>query len=75
MQLESKPIKDLYLNRAEIERLLELMDTFGNKWVHIINETNNLGGDEGPVVEFFTELNSIGGLFTTTLKNPEEQSW
>ena len=75
MKLEKHPINDLYLNRAELERLLELMNTFGNSWVHIINETNNLGAEEGPVVEFFTELNSIGGLFTTTLKNTDEQSW
>ena len=37
-----------------------------------VHEGDRIGGDEGPVVEFFTELNSIGGLFTTTLKNPEE---
>lgn len=68
MQLKSKPIKDLYLNRAEVERLLDLMNNFGNDWVHIINETDNEGGDEGVVVEFFTDLNSVAGKFSTTLR-------
>lgn len=72
MQIETKPIKDLYLNRVEVERLLELMNTFGNDWVHIINETDNIGGEEGARVEFFTDLNSFPGLFTTTLRNPDE---
>lgn len=73
MQLTPNPIKDLYLNRAEVERLLELMNTFGNDWVHIINETDNLGGDEGAVVEFLTDLNSFPGKFTTTLRPLDER--
>lgn len=71
MQLKSTPIKDLYLNRAEVERLLELMNNFGNDWVHVINETTNEGGDEGVVVEFFTNLQSVSGKFTTTLRDEE----
>lgn len=73
MELERTPIKDLYLNRAEVERLLQLMDTFGNDWVHIINETDNLGGEEGAVVEFLTDLHSFPGKFTTTLRPPDER--
>lgn len=70
-QLVKTPIQDLFLNRAEVTRLLELMDQFGNDWVHIINETNNEGGDEGVVVEFYTDLNSVAGKFTTTLRQDE----
>lgn len=71
MIINSKPIKDLYLNRSEVERLLQLMDTFGNDWVHVINETDNEGGNEGCVVEFFTSVGNEHGKFTTTLKEDE----
>ena len=63
-------VKELYMNRAEVERLLRLMDNFNTDWVRIINpETEtNLGGEDGITVELYTRHGEFEGQFITCLK-------
>jgi hypothetical protein len=63
-------VKELYMSRAEVEKLLRLMDNFNTDWVKVVNsETEvNLGGEDGVTVELHTRHGEFEGQFITQLK-------
>jgi hypothetical protein len=64
-------VKELYMNRDEVERLLRLMDNFNTDWVKICNTDaeTNIGAEDGVTVELHTQHGEFSGQFITTIKS------